>query len=54
MPDARFRETAARALREEELFVPWREPADADVMLPQLIRILESAGLTSVRCSPEN
>jgi hypothetical protein len=24
------------------------------VMLPQLIRTLESAGLTSVRCSSEN
>ncbi|KVV39040.1 magnesium transporter MgtC [Burkholderia territorii] len=49
-----FRETAAHAVREEELFVQWREPASSDVMLPQLIRILESAGLASVRCSPEN
>ncbi|KUZ38213.1 magnesium transporter MgtC [Burkholderia territorii] len=49
-----FCETAAHAVREEELFVQWREPANTDVMLPQLIRILESAGLASVRCSPEN
>lgn len=49
-----FRETAARAVREEELFVAWREPANADAMLPQLIRIAELAGLTSIHCSTEN
>ena len=49
-----FRETAARAAREEELFVAWREPANADAMLPQLIRIAELAGLTSIRYSAEN
>ncbi|EML1602403.1 MgtC/SapB family protein, partial [Burkholderia cenocepacia] len=45
---------AARAVREEELFVQWREAIGADVMLQQLMRIVESAGLTSVRCSTEN
>ncbi|KVH54819.1 magnesium transporter MgtC [Burkholderia sp. MSMB1072] len=49
-----FRETTACAAREEEMFVQWREAADADVMMKQLMRILESAGLTSVRCSAEN
>jgi putative Mg2+ transporter-C (MgtC) family protein len=49
-----FHESVARALREEELLVQWREQANTDVMLPQLIRTLESAGLTSVRCSSEN
>ncbi|MGR3908973.1 MgtC/SapB family protein [Burkholderia sp. SR8] len=49
-----FRETAALALHEEELFVQWREAATADAMLKQLMRIVETAGLTSVRCSAEN
>jgi len=49
-----FRETAARARREEALFVQWREPANTDAMLLQLIRIVESAGLTSIRCATEN
>ncbi|CAG9242950.1 Mg(2+) transport ATPase protein C [Burkholderia diffusa] len=49
-----FRETAARAVREEELLVTWREPTNADAMLPQLIRIAELANLTSIRCSAEN
>ncbi|QTD95245.1 MgtC/SapB family protein [Burkholderia anthina] len=49
-----FRDTIAHAVREEELFVQWREPADVDVMLQQLIRSVESAGLTSIRCSAEN
>lgn len=49
-----FCETAARPVREEELFVQWCEAAGADVMLKQLMRIVESAGMTSVRCSTEN
>ncbi|WP_107312051.1 MgtC/SapB family protein [Burkholderia metallica] len=49
-----FHEAAAHAEREEELLVQWREAAAADVMLKQLMRIVESAGLTSVRCSTEN
>ncbi|KWF12534.1 MgtC/SapB family protein [Burkholderia pseudomultivorans] len=49
-----FCETAARAVREEELLVQWREAADTDLKLKQLMRVVESAGLTSVRCSEEN
>ncbi|MGU7812131.1 MgtC/SapB family protein [Burkholderia sp. AW49-1] len=49
-----FRETAAHAVREEDLFVTWREPVTGDAMLPQLSRIAELAGLTSIRCSAEN
>ncbi|RKU00116.1 magnesium transporter MgtC [Burkholderia sp. Nafp2/4-1b] len=49
-----FRETAALAVREEELFVQWREAPAGDAMLKQLMRIVETAGLTSVRCSTEN
>ncbi|AIO37750.1 MgtC/SapB family protein [Burkholderia sp. AU19243] len=49
-----FRETAAHAMREEELFVQWREAPTGDAMLKQLMRIVETAGLTSVRCSTEN
>ncbi|AOI80415.1 MgtC/SapB family protein [Burkholderia sp. NRF60-BP8] len=50
----RFRETTACAVREEEMFVQWREAPDADAMLKQLMRIVESAGLTSVCCSTED
>ena len=49
-----FRETAANVLREEELFVQWRESPTTDAMLKQLMTIVEAAGLTSVRCSTEN
>ncbi|WP_269507913.1 MgtC/SapB family protein [Burkholderia sp. IMCC1007] len=48
------RDTIAHAVREEELLVKWREPANVDAMLHQLIRNMESADLTAVRCSTEN
>ncbi|HKT63795.1 MgtC/SapB family protein [Burkholderia sp. 22313] len=49
-----FRETATVALREDDLLVQWREAPATDVMLKQLMRIVETAGLTAVRCSTEN
>ncbi|MBR8457894.1 MgtC/SapB family protein [Burkholderia dolosa] len=49
-----FRETAAHTLREEELFVQWRELADDDAMLREVVAIAESAGLNAIRCSTHN